>query len=139
MNRNVLLREIEDRGTFSFARSGGPGGQNVNKVNTKALLTIPLESLACLNAHEKGLVRLKMGSRINAQDELFIHMQQERSQLMNKQLAVELLADLIIQNTKRAKARRKTRPTKGSVERRLSSKKRNSDKKKSRGRFNGVD
>ncbi|OQY31312.1 MAG: hypothetical protein B6241_14325 [Spirochaetaceae bacterium 4572_59] len=139
MNRDLLLREIEEKGTFSFARSGGPGGQNVNKVNTKVLLTIPLESLNCLNAHQKGMVRTKMGSRINAQDEFFIHMQQERSQLMNKQLALELLADLIMQSTKHVKARRKTRPTRGSVERRLSSKKKNASKKKSRGRFSDMD
>ena len=139
MVREDLIREIEETGSFSFARSGGPGGQNVNKVNTKVLLTLRLDSLNCLGPSQKALVRQKLKNRLNARGELFIQIQQERSQLLNRTLAVEQLSDLILQSIKRPKVRKKTRPTRSSVEKRLSSKKRNATKKQTRGRYSGMD
>ena len=139
MDRERLIQQIEEKGAFSFARSGGPGGQNVNKVNTKVLLTVPLESLDGLSPEERERLRRKLASRINVQGELFIQMQQERSQLLNRQRAVERLADLMMQGLAKPRPRKKTKPTKASVERRLERKKRLGDKKKSRNRSSGWD
>ena len=138
MNREALIQEIEEKGSFSFARSGGPGGQNVNKVNTKVLLTLFPEQLS-LNDNQVGLVRQKLKGRVNSRGELFIQMQQERSQLMNRQLAAEMLADLIIKSLHKPRTRKKTKPSKASVQRRLDAKKRHSAKKKSRGIFSGME
>ncbi len=138
MNREDLIKEIEEKGCFSFARSGGPGGQNVNKVNTKVLLTLSPEQLS-LNENQIELVRQKLKGRVNCRGELFIQMQQERSQLMNRQLAAEMLADLIIRSLHKPRARKKTKPSRASVQRRLDTKKRHSDKKKSRSSFSGME
>ena len=139
MNRQILIQQIESSGVFSYARSGGPGGQNVNKVNTKVLLTLDPESLDSLTPSQRERVRWKLGSRLNSRGELYVQVQQERSQLLNRQTAVEMLADLILKSLERPRKRNRTRPTKGSVERRLNKKKRLGAKKKSRSRSSWME
>jgi len=139
MNKDDLKKNIEESGQFSFSRSGGPGGQNVNKVNTKVLLTLPVESLISLNETERRRVRLKLAARLNSRDELYLQIQEERSQVLNRQLAVDRIVDLIADSLKRKPVRKKTRPSKASRERRLNEKKKHSNKKKSRGRFTGQE
>jgi ribosome-associated protein len=98
MNRTDLITLIQKKGQFSFSRSGGPGGQNVNKVNTKVLLTVALDELAGLDESELLMIREKLSSRLNSSEELFIQLQEERSQLMNRERAVEKMADLILES-----------------------------------------
>ncbi|MBI1367416.1 MAG: aminoacyl-tRNA hydrolase [Planctomycetes bacterium] len=119
--------------TFTFARSRGPGGQNVNKINSKAQLSIGLDDLA---AHLepwmlRRLVRLACRS-VTEDSRLILSADASRSQRANRQACIDKLRELLVQATTRPKVRRKTRPTKGSVERRLTEKKRRSDIKRRR-------
>jgi ribosome-associated protein len=133
MTKETLLESIHKEGKFSFSRSGGPGGQNVNKVNTKVLLTISPDNLGCLSEEEIHRIKVKLESRINSEGELYIQFQEERSQLMNREKAVERLAELISQALLVKKKRKKTRPGRRAVQRRLDGKKKLSNKKKNRG------
>ncbi|MDC7241981.1 MAG: alternative ribosome rescue aminoacyl-tRNA hydrolase ArfB [Spirochaetales bacterium] len=136
MNKEALQECIQKEGQFSFSRSGGPGGQNVNKVNTKVLLTLPMESLAfCLSEEEINRVRGKLTGRINSRDELFLQFQEERSQLMNRERSVDKMAELIENSLKVQKKRKKTRPGRAAKEKRLNAKKKQGEKKKSRSRI----
>lgn len=127
-----IVSDIEKHGEFSFSRSGGPGGQNVNKVNTNVLLTMSISDLEVLSDSERRLVREKLSNRINSNDQLFVQAQQERSQLRNRRLAVGRLAELIAGALFKTAVRKKTRPSRASKERRLNEKKRRSSIKKNR-------
>ncbi|MBF9018042.1 MULTISPECIES: alternative ribosome rescue aminoacyl-tRNA hydrolase ArfB [unclassified Oceanispirochaeta] len=133
MTKEDLIEAIQKEGKFSFSRSGGPGGQNVNKVNTKVLLTISPDNLECLSDEEIHRVKVKLPGRINSEGEFYIQFQEERSQLMNREKAVERMAELISQALVVKRKRKKTRPGRAAVQRRLDGKKKLSNKKKSRG------
>jgi len=128
------MKIIESKGDFSFSRSGGPGGQNVNKVNTKVLLTLSLDALSDLEDLEIVRIKIQLSGRINSRGELFLQLQEERSQLMNRERAVEKMADLILGALVLPRKRKKTKPSKAAKRRRLEGKKKLSDKKKNRGR-----
>jgi len=128
------MKIIESKGDFSFSRSGGPGGQNVNKVNTKVLLTLSLDALSDLEDLEIVRIKIQLSGRINSRGELFLQLQEERSQLMNRERAVEKMTDLILGALVLPRKRKKTKPSKAAKRRRLEGKKKLSDKKKNRGR-----
>jgi len=134
MQQNELHDSILQNMNISFARSGGKGGQNVNKVNTKVHISVPVEKL-CLSLEEKCRLRVKLSGNLNSEDELFIDADDERYQERNRELAVERLEMKIINALKVQKKRRKTKPTKASKERRLKLKKVKSDIKKMRGKI----
>ncbi len=131
MNRETLEQWIKTYGDFSFARSGGPGGQNVNKTSTKTVLKIPVESLP-VSPEEKEVINLRLSKRINSDGELVIHSSEERSQRRNRELAEERAVSLIMAALVKQRKRRPTRPTKASSERRIKSKKIRSEIKKMR-------
>ena len=122
MNKNELISWIESHASASHSRSSGPGGQNVNKVNTKVTMHIPLDNLP---VHEVEMERLKagLGGRINSDGELVIFSDETRSQLRNREFAVLRAASLIEGSLRKPKRRKKTRPSRASVEKRLSEKK----------------
>lgn len=115
----------EDLLRWSFVRSSGPGGQNVNKVSTAAELEFDLAA-APLPAEVKDRLRKLAGRRMTGQGVLRIKASQFRSQSQNRQAAMERLTAMIRQAAVRPRLRRATAPTRASRRRRLEDKKRRS-------------
>lgn len=122
MNRDVLLHSLLEHIQLDFSRSSGPGGQNVNKVNTKVIARLRLADVKGLSQEELVLVREKLSSRITMQDEVVITVQEERSQMRNREIAVARMADLLLQAARRPRLRIPTAPSRASKERKLASK-----------------
>ncbi|HUI90986.1 MAG TPA: alternative ribosome rescue aminoacyl-tRNA hydrolase ArfB [Chitinivibrionales bacterium] len=126
----------EDELSFSFVRSGGPGGQNVNKVSTAAQLRFDVSASPNLSAEvKKRLVKLA-GSRINNDGILHISASRFRTQERNKADAVDRLVMLIRKALVEPKKRKKTRPTFASKGKRVEKKRRHGEKKRNRGAGN---
>ncbi len=124
---SIPLSDLE----MTYVRSTGPGGQNVNKRSTKAQLRVALEALQLDDA---AMVRLRRIARsaINAQDELILTSDETRSQSRNRKACLDRLQELIVRSMIVPKERRKTKPTKGSIQRRLDAKKQRSETKQRR-------
>jgi len=114
---------------FEFSRSGGPGGQNVNKVNTKVTLKVAVDAIEGLNETERRRLREKLAGRIHGQGFLVLQVQDERSQKANRATALERLFKLVLAAAKRPTPRIPTKPGKAAKQRRLSIKKARSQSK----------
>ena len=123
-----------DELTFTASRAGGPGGQHVNTTSSRVTLRWSVADSAVLSDTRRSRLLHKLAPRLTKGGELIVHADTERSQLGNKRLARERLAALVDEALQVPKARRKTRPTRGSKERRLQGKKRRSDVKRGRRR-----
>jgi ribosome-associated protein len=130
INKAVVIPARELR--VAFARSGGPGGQNVNKVETKAELRwTPGESTALSEADRTWLLR-RLASRLTAEGELLITSTRTRDQSRNRDDAREKMAEVVRRALQRPKRRKKTRPSAGAIEGRLKQKRQRSDVKQKR-------
>lgn len=118
---------------FRFARSGGPGGQNVNKVATKATLLWDLASSAALDESQRARLRDRLpGYTLTAEGVVQVSSSRERDQARNRQDSIDKFCQLLREALKRRKKRRPTKPTRGSIERRIKAKKQRAAKKKQR-------
>ena len=126
--KEQLLTEVQ----FSASRSGGPGGQNVNKVNTKIELRFPVQKSEVLDENQKLLILSKLKNRINSESELLVTSSAERSQWRNREKAIQKFFELIEMALTKPRKRKKTRPTAASRLKRLENKKQLGQKKQLR-------
>lgn len=128
LRERIPLNEL----VFSASRSGGPGGQNVNKVNTRVELRFDVRNTAYLNDTEKEKIFLRLRKRINSDGVLIITSQSERTQFMNKKKSEEKFFSLIAAALTDKPGRKLTQPTSASKKERLEKKKIRSNVKRLR-------
>jgi ribosome-associated protein len=127
---NISTDQLTPELNYQFAKSGGPGGQHVNKTNTKVSLSWNVLASGIISPEIKE--RLSNKLKLTKEGDLIVYAQGSRSQLQNKQEALEKLVFIINQALYIPKKRRPTKRTKGSIQRRLTSKKHLSNKKSNR-------
>ena len=123
-----LIKEV----SFKTSRSGGKGGQNVNKVSSKVELNLNINTFSLFTDEQKQILLQKLANRINSEGILQIITEEERSQLLNKQKSLLKLQQLIKKALYQPAARKATKPKRSVVENRLRAKHMNALKKISR-------
>jgi ribosome-associated protein len=117
---------------FKAVRSSGAGGQNVNKVSSKVVLTFDLKNSQALSDEEKGLLENKIASRLTSEQILILNCDEDRSQLKNKAIVTKRFLDMISAGLYVPKIRKATKIPKSVIRKRIKDKKNVSDIKKSR-------
>ena len=130
MDKEQLLSELQ----FKAVRSSGAGGQHVNKVSSKIELALDIFNSQALSDLEKERIYLKLGPRLTKEKVLLLQCDESRSQHKNKELVKERLIALLERAIAVPKKRRRTKPTRSAIEKRLRSKLKNAQKKANRGR-----
>lgn len=124
---------------FQTARSGGSGGQHVNKVETKVILLFDIDGATCFSQEEKDRIKKRLLNRLQGDGFLQITSQETRSQLQNKEIALQKLLKLLSNALKTEKPRKTTKPSKAAVQKRLDAKQQQSLRKinRQKGGFDG--
>lgn len=125
-------QQVHSELSFKAVRSGGAGGQHVNKVSSKVELSFNIPSSEGLSDAEKERLLLKLSSRLTNDGVLLLQCDEARSQHKNKDLVVKRFFDLLKKALQVPKKRKPTKPTKSSIEKRLQSKKKAAEKKAKR-------
>ncbi len=125
MNKKVAVQELD----FKAVRSSGAGGQHVNKVSSKVELSFDVEASKALSSNEKERILQKLGNRLTKENVLIINCDNTRSQHRNKDLAIKRFLETVRKGIRIPKKRRKTKPKRSAIEKRLKSKKKNAEKK----------
>jgi ribosome-associated protein len=128
MEKEKIISEL----TFKAVRSSGAGGQNVNKVSSKVVLTFDLDNSQALDEDEKLLLQTKIATRLTADNILILNCDEDRSQLKNKELVVKRFLDIIKKGLHIPKPRKPTKIPKGVIEKRLKDKSSTADVKTNR-------
>ncbi|EJL72448.1 alternative ribosome rescue aminoacyl-tRNA hydrolase ArfB [Chryseobacterium populi] len=126
------MKDFSKELNFKTSRSSGAGGQNVNKVETSVTVLWKVRESEFFNDDEKALIQNKLKNRINAEGFLFLTVSESRTQLMNKNKAIEKIIELVDKALIIPKKRRATKPSKGQMQKRLDTKKKLSEKKENR-------
>ena len=126
---NFDKASLQKEVSYKTSRSGGAGGQNVNKVSSKVELLFPITGSALFTDEEKQLLQSKLQNRLNKDGYLQIICDEERSQYLNKEIALERLVQLLTQALSVPKTRKKTKLSKAKKAARLDQKKLHSAKK----------
>ncbi len=124
--------DLEDELRFTFSRSSGPGGQNVNKVETRVTLYFDVENSPTLTMTQKQRIGERLATRISNDGVMRVSSQRHRTRSANRDAACERFYELIAWALRRDKPRRKTRVSKAAKKRRLDDKRRRGDIKRRR-------
>jgi ribosome-associated protein len=127
-----MLEALHKEIKYKMSRSGGAGGQHVNKVSTKVELIFNINRSSILSDRQKSTLFSKLKNRITTEGVLILQCAQTRSQLKNKEIVFKRFIELIKTALAPTKKRRPTKPSKSSVQRRLEKKKKLSEKKSNR-------
>lgn len=130
MDKERIVQELE----FKAVRSSGAGGQHVNKASSKVELYFDVAASKALSENEKERIYTKIGNRLTKENVLILYSDTSRSQHKNKELVIQKFLDLIRSALTVAKKRRKTKPKRSAVEKRLKSKLKKAQKKSLRGK-----
>lgn len=128
MNKDILLNEIQ----FKAVRSSGAGGQNVNKVSSKVILSFDLITSNGLTKEEKEWLLDKIANKISQEGLIQLSSDEDRSQLKNKEIVTKRFLELLIKSLKKPKVRKETKIPKAVKEKRLQEKKKSSEIKGNR-------
>jgi ribosome-associated protein len=129
---NFTKTDLQKEVTYKTSRSGGKGGQNVNKVSSKVELLFDINQSVLFTDDEKALLLSKLQSRLNRDGYLHVMCEEERSQYLNKEKALEKILLILTRALHRQKARKATKPSKAMIAARLANKKINAAKKENR-------
>ncbi len=124
------IDDLKKEFQFTTSRSGGPGGQHVNKVNTKVTLRWSVKNSQTVDDEQRTIIITKLTKVINSEGEVVISAEGSRSQFQNKVEAIDKLDALLTKAFFIPKKRKATKPSKASVKKRLDKKKKHGEKKK---------